>query len=82
MVAFALCGADKLDPTVDVLVRPVVAFEEAHARAIVHDLGGFSVTFASIEDLIRLKTGTGRLRDQADIEALRRVLSLRACEGQ
>ena len=82
MVAFALRGADKLDPTVDILVRPVVAFDEAHARAVVHDLGGFSVTFASIDDLIRLKTDTGRLRDQADIDALRRVLSLRANEGR
>ena len=82
MVAFALRGADRFDPTVDILVRPAVDFEEALARAVVQDLGGFNVTFASIEDLIRLKTGTGRLRDQADIDALRRVLSLRSSEGR
>jgi hypothetical protein len=82
MVAFALRGADRLDPTVDILVRPSVAFEEAHARAVVQDLGGFSVTFATIEDLIRLKTGTGRLRDQADIDALRRVQGVVPGEGR
>jgi hypothetical protein len=76
MIAFALRGADKLDPTVDILVQPVVAFEEAHTRAIVKDLGGFPVTIAAVEDLIRLKTGTGRQKDQADIDALRRVQEL------
>ncbi len=76
MIALALRAADKLDPTVDILVQPAVAFEEAHARAIVKDLGGFPVTIAAIEDLIRLKTGTGRQKDQADIDALRRAQEL------
>jgi predicted nucleotidyltransferase len=76
MIAFALRSANELDPTVDVLVQPVVAFEEAHARAVVKDLGGFRVTIATIEDLIRLKTGTGRHKDQADIDALTRVQEL------
>jgi hypothetical protein len=47
MVAFALRGADRFDPTVYILVRPAVDFEEALARAVVQDLGGFNVTFAS-----------------------------------
>jgi len=82
MVAFALRSADKLDPTVDILVQPSVAFEDALARAIVKDVGGFKVTIAAIEDLIRLKTGTGRLKDQADIDALRRVQSFDESGGR
>lgn len=76
MVAFALRSADKLDPTVDILVQPAVAFEEAHTRAVPMDLGGIPIAVAAIEDLIRLKTGTGRQKDQGDIDALRRVLDL------
>lgn len=76
MIAFALRTADKLDPTVDILVQPVVAFKDAYGRAIVKDLGGFPVRVAAIEDMIRLKSGTGRQKDQADIEALRRVQQL------
>lgn len=76
MVAFALRSADRFDPTVDILVQPVVAFEEAYARAVPMDLGKIPIAVAAIEDLIRLKTGTGRQKDQADIDALRRVLDL------
>jgi predicted nucleotidyltransferase len=86
MVAFALRSPDKLDPTVDILVQPAVAFEEAHARAVAMDMGGVPLSVAAIEDLIRLKTGTGRQRDQGDIDALRRVLDLnlakRARDGE
>ena len=77
MIAFALRTADKLDPTVDILVQPAVEFEDAYRRAIVKDLGGFPVTIAAIGDLVRLKAGTGRQKDQADIDALERVQRLR-----
>lgn len=86
MVAFALRSADRLDPTVDILVQPAVAFEGAYARAVAMDLGGVPLSVAAIDDLIRLKTGTGRQRDQGDIDALRRVLDLnlakRARDGE
>jgi predicted nucleotidyltransferase len=78
MIAFALRTADKLDPTVDILVQPVVAFEDACRRAIVKDLGGFPVMIAAIEDLVRLKAGTGRQKDRADIDALERVQRLQS----
>lgn len=76
MLAFALRSGDRLDPTVDILVQPAVAFDEAHARAVSMDLGGTPITVAAIEDLIRLKTGTGREKDRGDIDALKRVLDL------
>jgi predicted nucleotidyltransferase len=76
MVAFALRSADRLDPTVDILVQPVVAFEEAHSRAVPMDLDGVPIVVAAIADLIRLKAGTGRQKDQGDIDALKRVLDL------
>lgn len=41
--AFALRGPDRLPPTVDILVRPVVAFEDVFSRAVAKNLGGFSV---------------------------------------
>lgn len=78
MLALALRPPDKMAPTLDILVRPVVPFEEAYGRRVERALGGATVTVASIEDIIRLKTGTGRQKDEADIIALRQVLRMEA----
>ena len=51
-------------------MKPVVPFDEAYGRRVERALGGATVTVASIEDIIRLKTGTGRQKDEADILAL------------
>ena len=76
MLAFALRSSDPATPTVDVLVRPVVPFDEAWARRISRTVEGIEVPIASVEDIIRLKTGTGRLKDEADIKALRQLLRM------
>ena len=69
-----VANAEKVQ--LDILVRPVVPFEEAYGRRVERSLGGAVVAVASIEDIIRLKTGTGRQKDEADIAALRQILRM------
>lgn len=78
MLAFALRPPEPTAPTVDILVKPKVDFEEAYARRQERELAGFKVALASLDDLIALKTGTGRQHDAADIVALRRLRELGA----
>jgi predicted nucleotidyltransferase len=58
-------------PTVDIIVRPAVPFERMVRNRIEKDLGGVRLSLASIDDLISLKTGTGRKQDASDVEALK-----------
>ncbi len=76
MLAFALRPADPMAPTVDVLVKPVVPFEEAYARHVTRRIEDVTVRIAAIEDIIRLKTNTGREKDEADIKALSRLVRM------
>ncbi len=76
MLALAFRPPDKDAPTLDILVRPVVPFEEAYQRRVDRSLGGAVVSLASIEDIIKLKTGTGRKKDEADIAALKQILKM------
>ena len=78
MLAFALRPTQETAPTVDILVKPVVSFEEAYPRRIQVVADGVTMSVAAAEDLIRLKTGTGRQIDEADIRALRRLGELRS----
>lgn len=78
MLAFALRPPEAYAPTIDILVKPVVPFEDAYLRRIEKDVGGFKVVLASLDDLIAMKTGTGRQSDASDIEALRRLRDLGA----
>lgn len=72
MLAFGLRPMNAADPTVDVLVKPRIGFEDAYARRVVADAGGLKVPIASVEDIIAMKRGTGRQKDEADIRALQR----------
>lgn len=76
MLAFALRSSDPATPTVDILVKPVVPFEDAWARRVQRSVEGIAIPIAAIEDIIRLKTGTGRQKDEADIKALRQLLRM------
>ena len=66
---------------IDVLVRPVVSYDELKRNAVTKRIGPLSVPVASMDDLITLKTGTGRSKDLLDIEELRRI-KLQLAEGQ
>ena len=71
LIAFSLRPAKPSAPTVDIIVRPAVPFERMHRNRIEKDLGRVRLNLASIDDLIEMKTGTGRKQDASDIEALK-----------
>jgi hypothetical protein len=81
MLAFALRPPGRADPTIDLLMQPSVPFSEAYARRVEKDLGGIRVPIACVDDLIALKTGTGRLKDESDI-AMLRALEAERSRGQ
>ena len=71
LIAFSLRPASPNVPTVDIIVRPAVPFERMHRNRIEKDVGGVRLSLACIDDLIEMKTGTGRKQDASDIEALK-----------
>ena len=73
LLAFALRAPDMMSTVIDVLVRPVVPFETLKRNMIVRRIGRLSIPVAGIDDLITLKTGTGRTKDVLDIEELQRL---------
>ena len=73
MLAFALRGPETMATAIDVLLRPVLAFDRLRRNAVIKRVGPLSIPVASIDDLIVMKTGTGRSRDALDIEELRRI---------
>lgn len=77
MLAFQLRGPEIEAPSVDILVKPVVSFQSAYRRRKRMKVGNVEISVAAAEDLIRLKSGTGRKIDESDISALRRLRLLR-----
>ena len=73
MTVFSFWDSTHTRPTVDVLLESPVPFEELWGRADIIKIGSTDVRVAARDDLIRLKESSGRERDQADIEALRRL---------
>lgn len=71
----AVTFVDPAEPLreVDVVVDSPVPFEEIESHADHLTAGGVELSVASIETLIRMKSGTGRRQDASDVEALRRV---------
>lgn len=47
-----------------------VSFDEAWANRVAAEVGGVPVSFISLEQLIRNKKATGRLKDAADVDEL------------
>ena len=77
MIAFGLQNNQASIPTmVDILIAPALDIANAFSRAIIRDLNGLPVSLAAIDDMITLKSGTGRQQDESDIEHLERI---RAC---
>jgi hypothetical protein len=73
MLAFSLRTADTVPLVLDVLVKPVVPYAELRQQATLLDVGELQIAVASIDHLIAMKTGTGRSKDQIDIEELRKI---------
>lgn len=61
---------------VDLLLDAAVSFEEIQHGAEAMNAGGLEIRVASVDVLIRMKTGTGRAQDASDVDALRRVQEL------
>ena len=78
MLAFQLRGPEVDAPSVDILVRPVVPFGEAYERRLRMTLEDVTVSVAAPQDLVRLKSGTGRSVDESDIRALQRLEMLKS----
>ena len=73
LLAFSLRNKEVMATVLDVLVKPVIAFADLRRDAIKVKVGAVSFPVASIEHLIRMKTGTGRSKDLIDIEELRKI---------
>lgn len=76
MLAFGLRPRNPVEPTVDILVKTPVDFEAAYARRVVAEVEGQSIAIAAVADLITMKTGTGRAKDEGDIAMLKRLEEL------
>ncbi len=74
----ALTYQDSENPLrqVDLLVATSVPYDEIERDAETMQSGDLEIRVASIDVLIRMKTGTGRAQDASDIDALRRVQEL------
>ena len=71
----AITFVDPAEPLreVDLVVASPVPFEELLRTADTVTAGGVAFPVASIDALIRMKSGTGRAQDASDVEALQRV---------
>jgi hypothetical protein len=78
MLAFQLRGPETGAPSVDILVRPGVPFDQAYQRRRRIAIGDVIVNVASPTDIIALKSGTGRKIDESDIRALLRLEMLQS----
>jgi len=74
MKVFSFWDSTNTRPTVDVMLAPIVNFDELWAEAAVVTIGGVEVRIASVPHLIRMKEAAGRTQDLADVERLRAKL--------
>jgi hypothetical protein len=71
MTVFSLFSEAHPATEIDVFLEPPIHFGDAYTRAVRHEVAPeTAATFCSLEDLIELKTLSGRPEDHADIEKL------------
>ena len=73
MLAFSLRGAETMATVLDVLIKPVIPFTDLQRDATMVAVGAITISVASIEHLIAMKTGTGRSKDLIDVEELQKI---------
>lgn len=73
MLAFCLRQPEGMATVIDVLIRPVVSYQDLRRDALAVAVGPLMVPVASSDHLITMKTGTGRGKDQIDIEELEKI---------
>jgi hypothetical protein len=74
MMAFSFWHPDRPLDAVDILYAGRLDYGELVKNADVVQVGQLSLPVAASEDLISMKSGTGRAQDEADADALRRLL--------
>lgn len=75
MLAFSLRGPEAQATVLDVLVKPAVPYADLRRDALMVEMGTARVPVASISHLIAMKTGTGRGKDQIDIDELQKLMA-------
>jgi len=76
-VVFTFTNPQKPFEQVDLFLVNPMSFEEAYERGKHMNIGGINVTLISVDDLITMKTSTGRPRDLEDVHHLKKVMGLR-----
>lgn len=70
LIALSLRKPQGYDPTLDLLIKSPLPFDQLYANRVVKNIGGTAVSVASIDDLIAMKRAAQRKIDLSDIEAL------------
>ena len=70
MKVFSFWDTTYTRPTVDVMLAPVVSFDDLWADAAITTIGDVEVRIASVQHLIRMKEAAGRPQDLVDLERL------------
>lgn len=77
MKAFNLVNPDWAISEIDIIINTPVTYQDAKDRMKYILLQDISIPTISIEDLIKMKEGSKREQDKADIENLKKILDER-----
>lgn len=76
-VVFTFIDLKKPFKHIDIFLSNPIDFEEAYLRRELMTIGDVKLSIASIDDLIKMKSSTGRPRDIEDIHHLERIKALK-----
>jgi hypothetical protein len=76
-VVFTFIDLNEPFKHIDIFLSNPIKFEEAYSRKELMRVGGVKISIVSIDDLIELKSLSGRPRDMEDIDHLKRIKELR-----
>jgi hypothetical protein len=74
MTVFSLFSDSHQATEIDLFLEPPIDFDTAYARAFHQEVApGTTATFCSLQDLVKLKTMSGRPEDNADVAKLKEL---------
>ena len=76
-VVFTFIDLNEPFKHIDIFLSNPIDFEEAYSRKELMTIGDVRVSIVSIDDLIKLKSLSGRQRDVEDIDHLERIRAVR-----
>ena len=74
MVVFSFYDPNNPLLVLDIFLREPFPFSEMAQRVVPMDIGGITVPVCAIQDLIAMKTDSGRAKDEEDIKYLQSLL--------